>query len=272
MQEFVIHGTRGTMPASAPDTVKYGGYTTCFSLKTSHGIIVFDAGTGISSVCRGLTGSQGSSFTMLFTHLHLDHIIGLPYFEPLYQGDTSISILSDSDRDEDWKAKLKNFASKPYWPVSLSDVNATISFDDLPTDSSEMDLWGARISWCKVPHPQQCLSYRIDIEDKSIVIATDLEIDSENIDPGFISFCKGADYLIYDAQFTPEEYVNRVGWGHGTWQDAVAVARQADVDQLILTHYDPSRTDSGVDEIVESAMTVFPATCGAVSNMILTGS
>jgi len=270
MYQFIIRGARGTIPACGQEYLIYGGHTTCFTVRTDSGLIIFDAGTGISSVANDLSELPTSpSITLLFTHFHMDHIIGLPIFSPLYNKNTEISILADRRRTDDWRTTLKNFIGKPYWPIGLAESDAVMKLEDIPVDEEAMELYGVRISWFLVPHPQQCLAYRVEMPENTVVIATDLEYNKNGIQSAFINFCRNADFLIFDAHYTPEEYPAHRGWGHSTWEVGARIANEAGVDRLILTHHAPSRKDTEIDRILEAARKVFPVTFAAAENMVL---
>jgi len=270
MHKFVIRGTRGSLPVCDRRYLRYGGNTTCFSIDTDHGVLIFDAGTGISSVGRDLSGRNNKlPICVLFTHFHLDHIIGLPGFAPLHDPHSLIRFMGDPNREDDWHTTLSSLFSKPYWPASLMSGGATKCFESLPMDRHSIELFGLRISWCPVFHPQGCLSYKIQFKDTTIVIATDHEHTRSDLCSGFLGFCEGADILIYDAMYTPAEYTSRVGWGHGNWQQGVQLAIESGVGELILTHHEASRTDSEIDEIVMRSREFFPQTRAATDNMVL---
>ena len=270
MNEFIIRGTRGTIPTCGKEFQGYGGDTTCYSLKTDSGIIVFDAGTGLAHLASEIARMKEiPPITLFFTHFHMDHVIGLPCFEPLYDRSTRINILADPRRPDKWKKTLTTFMGKPYWPVGLGDTDAAMKLNDIPVNRDSMHVYGIRISWFRVPHPQQCLSFRIETADQVIVIATDVEYDHDNINPAFINFCRCADYLIYDAQYTPAEYLAHKGWGHSTWKTAAKIAACAGVESLILTHHAPSRTDSEIEAILKEARCSFARTDFARTNMKL---
>jgi ribonuclease BN (tRNA processing enzyme) len=270
MYEFTIRGTRGTIPACGTQYRIYGGNTTCYSVRTDKGVIIFDAGTGIGHVAAELANSaHAPHITLLFTHFHMDHVVGLPCFEPIYRKKTKINIMADPRRRDKWKHTLKAFMAKPYWPIALVDTEATMSLRDIPVNRDAMDLYGVRISWFRVPHPQQCLAYRIEMPDTSIVIATDVEYDCANIQTSFINFCRGVDYLIYDTHYTPEEYLEHKGWGHSSWRTGTRVAGYAGAGHLVMTHHAPSRTDKELQLIIGEAQDEFRNTILARENLLL---
>ena len=270
MYNLYIRGARGTSTMCGQKFLKYGGHTTCFSVHTSEGTIVIDAGSGIVNLDKDLhTRHDHRNITMMFTHFHLDHIVGLPSFSPLYDKSATISMMADSRRTDNWKQTLTTFMSKPYWPVKLGETQAKLEFKDLPTDSSSIELYGLKISWFKVPHPQQSLSFKIDSGTTKTIVATDVEYPSNKIDPEFIKFCENADHLIFDSQYTEEEYQCFKGWGHSTWETGAKICKAASVKQFILFHHLPDRTDDEIDAIVAKARSEFKETVAARPNMML---
>lgn len=273
MHKFTIRGARGSMPVCNRNVLRYGGSTTCFSMQTDKGLIVFDSGTGIASLSRDLSQlAELPPTTILFTHFHLDHVIGLPLFAPLYNPRARISFMGDSARKDNWQTTLRSLFSRPYWPSSLTSCGAAKCFECLPADQNFLELYGARVSWCPVSHPQGCLSYRVEYGDSCIVIATDHEHTQSDLAAGFVEFCHGADILIYDAMYTPDEYVGHIGWGHGNWQQGVQLVLEAGAGELILTHHETTRTDSEIDGIVRQSRAFFPRTRAAGENMVLSSS
>lgn len=258
------------MPTCGPNQRRYGGNTTCFTLQTDEGMIIIDAGTGISTLSREIARMPAvPPLTLLFTHFHLDHVVGLPSLEALYNPKAHVTIMADPRRPENWKETLTTFMGKPYWPIGLGDVDAVMRLEDLPVASGTLELYGARISWFRLPHPQQCLAFRLKTESEDIVVATDVEYDRRHIPPAFIEFCAGTDFLIFDAQYLPAEYEAHRGWGHSTWEVAALAAAQINPDELILTHHAPERTDDEIDSSVESARAVFQRTRASAEGLAL---
>jgi len=270
MRDFIIHGARGSIPTAGRSFLRYGGNTTCYSIRTDRGIIIFDAGTGIARVAEEMAGlSRTLPVTLLFTHFHMDHIMGFPCFDPVYIKNERITVMADPRRRDNWKKTLKTFMGKPYWPIGLGETAANMTLKDIPVERDAIDVYGARVSWFSVPHPQSCLAYRVETHKNTIIIATDVEYAENSISSAFISFCRGADFLIYDAQFTPGEYITHRGWGHSSWRTGTRIAAQAGVGRLVITHHAPARTDSQLERIVKSARREFPNTCAAREGMRL---
>lgn len=270
MLDFMILGTRGTTTVCSSEFLKYGGSTTSFRIKTDEGFIIIDAGTGISRVAKEIESLEyRPPITMLFTHFHLDHLTGLPSFNPLYNKKSKISIMADPRRNDNWRESLTTLIGKPYWPIGIGEADAAMEMINLPIDEGKLSLYGVDITWCKLPHPQQCLAYRISDRDQCIVVATDVEYNVDKIPDDFLVFCDGADYMIFDAQYTPEEYQKHVGWGHSSWEVAPLIASKANIEQLLLTHHAPERTDTAVKKIVKDARSLFANTAAAVEGMRL---
>ncbi len=261
---FTIHGTRGSFPVCGAKFRRYGGHTTCFSLRTPEGLLVFDAGTGIINAGRGT--ADALPIAVFFTHLHLDHVMGLPAFAPLYRPQARVTFLADGRRSPDWRGAVKRLAGRPYWPLNLEQFGARIGWRDLPA-SGRLALYGVKISWRPLRHPQPCLAYRLDAPGRSIVIATDYEPGDGGEDAQFLHFCRQSDILVLDAQFTPREYPRRRGWGHGVWSQGARLARAAEVRELILTHHAPERSDRRIDAIARAARAAFPGARAAADGL-----
>lgn len=275
MPAFIIHGARGSYPVSGKRFVRYGGRTSCFSVETPDGVLIIDAGTGIVPLGEKLNRRKAlPPLTLLFTHFHLDHLIGLPAFLPLRRRDARVTLMADASQAGRWRGAIQTMMARPYWPLTLRSAGARIRFQDLPRRGSggvsgPLTVGRIRIFHCAVSHPQGCVSYRLELPNLTIVLATDREQDGREIPRAFQQLCRGTDVLVHDAQFTPQEYPRRRGWGHSTWQHSVRVAAQAGAKRLVLVSHDPKRTDAQVDEIVGRAARVFPNTVGATEGLTI---
>jgi len=264
VHKFTVHGARGSMPACGADFARFGGHTTCFSIETEKGILIIDAGTGISTLGRDLAHRpRPPAVTIIFTHLHLDHSMGLPSFLSLQRSGTAVCLKAPPQLGPELKECLSTLVGPPFWPTDLHHIPATVRLEDLNAHRHPVDLYGCSVTWCRVRHPEMCFAYRLETPHQVVVVMTDHEPGDREIDERLLEFCRGADVLLYDAQYTPMEHPAHSGWGHGTWCHAVDMARQAGVGRLILTHHHPDRTDSQIDAIVAAAREVFPATSAA---------
>ena len=259
-REIKFWGVRGSMPVGGSDTARYGGHTPCVTIGgNGRTPIVLDAGTGIHRFQRTLPdpGSQGWDFHILFTHYHLDHIIGLPFFKPLFDARNSFTFYGYPYDGRSVDEVIHSVLTPPWFPISLSEVPAAQRFVDL-TDH-EILLDGVTIRSEQLEHPQGVAAFRLDGPERTAVLATDYERGVSDRDSRLDELARGVDVLIHDAQYTPEEYEREhKGWGHSTWQMAGEAARLAGVGELILMSHDPERSDDGVDEILSDTRRIFP--------------
>ncbi len=263
--DLIFWGVRGSCPVSGKSRVKYGGHTPCASLETEDGqILVVDAGTGIRKLGESLRKEkEGEPFHLhlLLTHFHLDHIQGLPFFEPLYSEGTTLTVYADI-RAEEIEKQLGRLMGGRFFPISFKDSQARKNFVSIPQEGFEIDNF--RISFCPLRHPQGSIAYKIRSQDKTIVMATDTEHAEKGIDKALAEFAAGSDIFVYDATFTPDEYdAGKKGWGHSTWLAGTKLAAEAEVGNLYLSHFNPGHSDAQIDRILSSARERFDRTFGA---------
>lgn len=241
----------------------YGIHTTSFEIETEELLIFIDAGSGLANTPQiGAELQARKPMHIFLTHLHLDHLIGLPAFEPLYDQHQTIHIYGSSQEHGAWRNHLHSILNPPFWPIPVNDMQATIQFHDLSYRADELRLGDITMQWQPIPHTGDCVSYRINTSHRSICIATDHEPTPESM-TSFRKFAKGADVFVHDAQYTPAEYVAKRGWGHTTWETASRIAADAGVAQLLLTHHDANREDREIDSFVLHAREHFPNTFAA---------
>lgn len=260
-------GIRGSTPVCEKGKRKYGGHTLCSSIETDTGdVLILDAGTGIMRLGAQIEAdlpSPPSHLYLFLTHFHLDHIIGLPFFSLLYSADTHITFFSPYDVEET-KKYLYGIMAERYFPIKLKDTPSQKEFRQIPKETIEIN--GTQISWCPLNHPQGSVAYRLEYQGKSYVMATDTEHPERGCDEILLQFCKGADMLVYDSMYTPEEYSNRKGWGHSTWLAGTELATQAGVGALYLSHLNPFHTDEHIDTFLQKAQDTFPQTFIAIES------
>lgn len=269
--EINFWGVRGSIAAPGSDTALVGGNTSCVEIRLNDQRIILDAGTGIRRLGEHCM-RQGCpvNVTLLLSHTHWDHIQGLPFFVPLYLRSTSLHVIGPGTDGMSLDGVLAHQMTSPVFPVRLAELPSAITTrQSLPGDTFQ--LGNARIRCAKSNHPGGCLAWRIEADGASIVYATDTE-HYACVDPTLASFARGADILIYDAQYTPEEYRGesgppRVGWGHSTFEAGAALATEAGVSQLVLFHHDPMRTDTAVAAIEARARPLFANTVAAREGM-----
>lgn len=275
-------GVRGSIPVPGPTTNRYGGNTSCVEVEAPGAPpIIIDAGTGIRKLGKTLLAREGKGKAqahLLISHTHWDHIQGLPFFSPLYGADNQLTVYARQRDDTHLRAIFASQTEDPYFPVPLASVKADIVFREL-REGEEFFIDGARVRCTRLNHPWIAMAYRIDAGGASVVYSSDTAPFSDillehefiatpptlgaPIDPrdaevlatmraALVDLCRGADLLIYDTQFTPEEYRAKPHWGHSTPDDAIAIAVDAEVKTLALYHHAPARTDEQQDAILEA--------------------
>lgn len=278
-------GVRGSYPVSRAEMLQVGGNTACIEVRVGGHEIILDAGTGLIALgehLRRRLPDAPSTITLLFSHLHYDHILGLPFFEPLYQSGTRLYLGGPRMGGQPFDEVLCRAITSPYFPVDLREAPATCEFYTLATGDAmcwhpgesapsvecarfdgERETPRAeevRVSFLHSQvHPTTgCLVSRIEYGGRSLVFATDVE-DPLGHDRQLIDFARGADVLIHDAQYTEDAYAaSKRGFGHSTAQMAAAVARAAGVKHLILFHHDPEYDDAQLERIEQVAQEAFP--------------
>lgn len=274
MVEIRFWGVRGSIATPGTDTAGVGGNTSCVELTCGERRVVLDAGTGLRPLGRRWLADGPVEATLLLSHLHWDHIQGLPFFVPLYLPTTRLTILGPGTPEAGLRESLARQMAAPHFPVRWDEVGSWIEYRTA-RPVARHDLGdGLVVRTTKLNHPGGSLAYRVEHGGRAVVYATDTEHYS-CIDPCLSQLARGADVLIYDAQYTPDEYAglagpSKVGWGHSTWEAAARAAIEAGVGQLVLFHHDPSRDDAGVAEIERRARAVFPATVAAREGLTLT--
>lgn len=266
-----LWGVRGSFPVSGEDKVRYGGHTLCASVALSEKeLLVIDAGTGIRKLGEKLLkeGEEKPLTLHLFlTHFHLDHIMGIPSFKPLYSQQAAL-IFYAPDKPEETEKYLSNIMAGRFFPVDFKKTPSRKIFKAAP--EKDFSLGEIRISSCPLHHPQGSIAYKLEAGQGSVVFASDTEHPKEGVDRRLAEFAGGAEALIYDAMFTLEEYeAGKQGWGHSTWLEGTKLARAAGVKTLYLTHFNYVHADSQIDEILSLAQKEFPRTKAAREGLVV---
>lgn len=265
-------GVRGTFPSATKERTSYGGHTLCTRVTTKGGAdILIDAGTGIRPLGDKFLAARRPGrplrLSLLFTHFHLDHIVGLPFFGPLYDETAEIDFYSWREPD-DLREILGRFTSSPFYPVPFEKTPVLKRFHWIGADGLMIDT--VRITTCPLHHPQGSVAYRLIEESKAVVLATDTEHPAEGLDGRLAEFSRKSRVLVYDAMFTPEEYAEgRVGWGHSTWREGVRLAQAAGVGRLLLSHLNPDHSDRTLDGIARRARREFRSTACASEGLTI---
>jgi phosphoribosyl 1,2-cyclic phosphodiesterase len=246
MLELNFYGTRGSLPVCDSRFQEFGGDTTCISLfrADKNAMIILDAGSGIRNLGKEICKNHAfpNQLDLIFSHFHWDHIQGLPFFGPAYNPNNSINICTMGFEgtptllEEIFKTQMQSV----YFPIALDKMGCKFQFR--PHQDNLIKCDDANVFGIKQNHPGDSYGYRIEVLGYSIVVCTDIE-HGEAINQDIVRFANNADLLIHDAQYTNEELKTQCGWGHSSHSQAIEVAEQANVKQLILTHHDPEHDD-----------------------------
>lgn len=275
MFRIVFWGVRGSIPSPGPNTIEVGGNTSCVEVRCGDELIILDGGTGLRKLGAQLSTQQPILAHMFFSHVHWDHIQGFPFFAPAFVKGNVIELFGATNVTGTLEETLAGQMNFPNFPVRLEVMGAEMSFHDI-AEGQVLEFGGGtvKVRAAQLNHPQGVLAYRIEHENRSLVYATDTE-HGEEIDEVLVELAQDADVLIYDAQYTPEEYIgedgrlSKVGWGHSTMMEGVKIARAADVKRLLLFHHDPEQDDEAVRSKEDRARQAFPATDAAREGMII---
>jgi phosphoribosyl 1,2-cyclic phosphodiesterase len=262
--KVTLWGTRGSLASPGPETTRYGGNTSCVEVRAADGtVLVLDAGTGIRRLGDAIVGGI-ERVDVLLTHLHMDHIQGLGFFEPLFRPAVEVHIWGPSSTTLDLRARLSRYLSPPLFPVRLRDLPRQPILQDVVSVGS-FRVGPFSIQAELVCHPGPTVGYRIEADGVTLVYLPDHE-PALGLDefPGDLEYlpglglAQGADLLIHDTMFSAEEYPGHVGWGHSSLPHAVAFAKAARVKRMMTFHHDPSHGDDELDRMFEDAAATKP--------------
>jgi len=263
-------GVRGSIPACSVDQAQTGGDTSCIEVECDgRPPVIIDAGTGLRPLGLDLVGRGGPGrgrAIVLLSHLHWDHVQGIPFFAPMYEADWTITFYSALLHDETSQA-VRLQTSSPYFPGGWA-LRAKVLFEELRSDGVE--IGGMNVHPFPLNHPGGSSGFRFEAGGRAVVYVSDHEHGNASVDAGIREVARDADVLIWDSGFTPEDYPLHQGWGHSTWLEGARMAAAATVKQLVLHHHDPTRTDSEVERIEAAARLEFPNTVAARQGLTLT--
>ena len=262
--KITFWGTRGSFPTPRKDTVEYGGHTSCVEIRTSKNqLIILDMGTGLLDLGNYIMKEKSppASAHVFVSHYHWDHIFGFLGFTPLFNPNFTFNMYGKKDLMT--PKEIIDYVQNPtFWPINMEMLNAKIHLNEV----SEKEIFiddNIKVTFTLHGHPNGANTYRFNIDGVIIVYATDCEHPSDGLNQNVIEQSKNADILIHDAQYTTQELPNHKGWGHSSWQQAIEVAKIANVKQLVLYHHDPARDDDSLSKIEKEAQKVFSNTCAA---------
>ena len=261
-----LWGTRGSLPNAGPETVRYGGNTSCVEVRGSAGtVLVLDAGTGIRRLGSCLNGGM-RRVDLLLTHLHMDHIQGLGFFGPLYRPDMDVHIWGPPSATMNLRARLARYLSPPLFPVRIRDLPCTLTFHDV--HPGEFEIGEFKIKADQVSHPGPTLGFRISENGGALTYMPDHEpvpgggeLPPEDDWISGFALAEGADVLVHDSQYSREQYPEHIGWGHSYVEQTLRFADKAGARKLVTFHHDPAHDDAMLDRMLEDALRAFRPGC-----------
>ncbi len=271
-EEFSVTfwGVRGSIACPGPETVRYGGNTSCLEVICGDYRVIFDGGTGLRKLGGKLVGQAPVDSDIFFTHSHFDHVCGLPFFVPFFVPGNRFRLWAGHLLPEHTlKQVLVEMMMAPLFPVPPEIFQADVIYEDFNCGDVLKPREGVTIRTAPLNHPNRATGYRIEFNGNSICYITDTEHFEDTIDQNVLDLVSGADIVIYDATYSDEEYPRFKGFGHSTWQEGVRMVEAAGAKTLVIFHHDPSHDDDFMDEIAKQAEAVHPGTIVAREGMTL---
>lgn len=274
-KEFNVQfwGVRGSIPSPGLETVRYGGNTPCVSMQVGGKRLIFDAGTGLHVLGQSLLPKMPVEGHIFFTHSHWDHIQGFPFFTPAFISGNKFYIYGAIAPDGSTiEQRLNDQMLHPNFPVPLQIMQSKLTFHNVQIGNS-IHIDDVIIETAPLNHPGEAVGYRVNWRGGAAVYITDTEHYPDHLDENVLWLARNADVLIYDSTYSDEEYSNpkslKIGWGHSTWQEAIKVAKAANVKTLVIYHHDPAHNDDYLDRVGEEALASFSGAIMAKEGLVL---
>lgn len=252
-----FHGVRGSLPVCSANAVKFGGATMCIEVRYGPHVLIFDAGSGIRNAGEELRANGVDTINLFISHWHYDHVLGLPFFSPLYNTATHLTLWSGHGDGASADELLGGLMRPPYFPVGPSVFRGTLITRDFIPPQDLYPVPGVVVRTLRVNHPGGSTAYRIEADGRAICIVTDVEHVPGYLDDAVVNFVQGADLMLYDSAYEDDEMCLRCGFGHSTWQQALRITQAAGVARVGFIHHAPSRTDADLEKIEQDAAEVF---------------
>jgi phosphoribosyl 1,2-cyclic phosphodiesterase len=266
-------GVRGSIPSPGLDTVRYGGNTPCVSMQVGGKRLIFDAGTGLHVLGKSLLAQMPVEGHLFFTHSHWDHIQGFPFFTPAFISGNKFDIYGAIAPDGSTiEQRLNDQMLHPNFPVPLQIMQSNLTFHNVHA-GKPIYIDDIIVETAHLNHPGEAVGYRVNWRGGAAVYITDTEHYADHLDENVLWLARNADVLIYDSTYSDEEYSNpkspKIGWGHSTWQEAIKIAKAANVKTLAIYHHDPAHNDDYLDRVGEDAYASFPGAIMAKEGLVI---
>ncbi|WP_099557651.1 MBL fold metallo-hydrolase [Hartmannibacter diazotrophicus] len=251
-------GTRGSVPVSGPSFQRYGGNTVCVEMRCGDSVLIFDAGSGIVPAGKVLKAEGCKQVQLLFSHCHYDHIIGLPYFAPIYDPEATVTISSGHLAGKmSTSEMIDQFMQPPWFPVTPKTCRSQINYRDFRAGDVLAPCPDVVVKTCQLDHPGGAIGYRVEWGGRIVAFITDTEHTPGTLDPNVLALIENADVFLYDASYTDEEMEKYKGFGHSSWQQGIRLARAANAKSVGFLHHSPWRTDHELDKMGRAASEEF---------------
>ena len=265
-------GVRGSIACPGPQTARYGGNTSCIEVRSGGKLFIFDTGSGVRQLGAALMrGEHPRDFDLFYTHTHLDHCHGLPFFAPAYDGRNRIRVWAGHLKPDAGTiaAVLGKMMAPPLFPVPMDIFNAKLDFNDFTAGELLTPHPGVTLRTGSLNHPNRATGYRLEHGGKVFAYITDTEHEPGRLDNNVLQLVERADLMVYDATYTDDEFPAHKNWGHSTWQEGVRLANAAQVKTLALFHHDPDHDDAFMERVAAEAAAARPGTIVAYEGLEL---
>lgn len=264
-------GVRGSIACPGPSTIRYGGNTPCIEVRCGERVLVFDAGTGLRPLGLELIKDKSIRHVDIFiTHCHLDHVVGLPFFAPLFRKGYRVRVWAGNLLPANSIERvMRMLMSSPLFPIQIEIFKAAIEFQDFRSGDVLRPHENVVLRTAPLDHPDGSNGYRLEYGGRTFALVSDTEGFPGKCDNDLLSLADHADLAVYDATYTEDEIVSRIGWGHSTWLRGIRLAEKANVKHLCLFHHDPSHDDDFMDTLAAEANDVRAGTVTAREGQII---
>ena len=263
-------GVRGSISCPGHDTVRYGGNTSCLEVRCGDHLIIFDGGTGLREMGKTLAKNEAVNADIFFSHAHLDHIIGIPFFSTIFDPKNTFRLWAGHLLPRHTLHEvMRTMMTSPLFPVPPDIFSKKVSYHDFVAGETLTPFEGATMKTVALNHPNGATGYRLEYAGKVFCYVTDTEHASDGLDENIVDLVRGADIMVYDCTYTPEEYPRYVGWGHSTWQEGVRLCQAANVKQMAIFHHDPAHVDSFMADVEAEARQVWNGTFVAREQLVV---